>query len=68
MRRLQSAPVWFAITAVLIILTLFVVDGVVGGLVALAAVGALLFACIRALTGQKVDDRTALVGWFGGYF
>jgi len=68
MRHLLSPRLWFINAAVLTILTVFVVRGVAGGLLAAAAIGALLFACIRSLRGQDVDDRTALAGWFGHYF
>ena len=68
MRRLRSARLWFAITAVLTIVTLFFVDGPAGGLIAAAATATLLVACFRALIGKDVDDRAAGAGWFGGYF
>jgi hypothetical protein len=68
MRRLLSARLWFALAAVLIVLTLFVVRGTAGGLVAAAAAASLIFACFRGLRGQKVDDRAAGAGWFGNYY
>jgi hypothetical protein len=68
MRRLLSPRLWFPIAGVLTILTIFVVRGTAGGLLAAAATGAFLFACMRSLAGSKVDDRAAWAGWFGHYF
>jgi hypothetical protein len=67
-RRLLSARLWFAISGVMIVVALFVVQGAAGGVVAAGAAAAFLFACFRALRGRDVDDRPAWAGWFGGYF
>jgi hypothetical protein len=66
-RRLRSAGLWFGIAGVLAVLV-FVVDGPVGGILAIGAFAAVLIGCFRALTGKQVDDRTALSGWFGGWY
>ena len=68
MRYLIAPRLWFAIAAALTVLVLFAVDGTAGGLVAVAAFGSFLFAAIRSVMGDDVDDRAAWVGWFGHYF
>jgi hypothetical protein len=67
-RLLLSARLWFAITGVLAFLAIFIVDGAAGGVIATITVVTLLFACFRGLKGEKVDDGTASVGFFGNYF
>jgi hypothetical protein len=63
----------FALFVVLGILALFVLDGVAGGVAALAAMLVFILACIGALRRQDVDvrrrsDRAGLAGWIGGWF
>jgi hypothetical protein len=64
-RLLRSARLWFGIAGVLAVVVM-VVDGPVGGGVAVAAGAAFLVGCFRGLVGKKVDDRPAFMEWFGG--
>ena len=59
----------FTLSAVLAILSLFVLDGAVSGVVALVAMLVFIAACIQALRGEggETADRTGLAGWFGGW-
>jgi hypothetical protein len=63
----------FALDATLAILAVFILDGVVAGLAALAAMLVFIFACIAALRQPNADlggrtDRTGLAGWIGHWF
>ena len=63
----------FALVAVLLILSLFVLHGAAAGAAAFAAMLGFILACIDALHRQDADvrskaDRTGLAGWFGGWF
>jgi hypothetical protein len=60
----------FTLAAVLVIVSLFVLDGAVSGVAALAAMLVFIAACIQALRGEggEAVDRTGLAGWFGGWF
>jgi hypothetical protein len=69
----RRLPIAFALSAVLAILALFVLDGPAGGVAALAAMLVFILACIGALGREDVDvrrrsDRTGLTGWVGGWF
>jgi hypothetical protein len=68
MRRRRS--VVFALPAILGILAVFVLDGVVAGIAALAAMLAFIGACIHAFRGPGAESaaRTGLGGWIGGWF
>jgi hypothetical protein len=63
----------FVLVVSLAVLGLFVLDGGVAGVASLAALLALIGACIYALRGEDPDavkrsDRTGLTGWIGGWF
>lgn len=63
----------FALVAVLLILSLFVLHGAAAGAAAFAAMLGFILACIGALHRQDADvrrkaDRSGLAGWFGGWF
>jgi hypothetical protein len=63
----------FALVAVLGILAVFVLDGAAAAVAALAAMLGLILACTDALRREDEEvrrkaDRTALAGWFGGFF
>jgi hypothetical protein len=58
----------FALPAVLFVLAVFVLHGPIAGVAALATLLTFIAACIHALRGQAVDDRSALGGWVGGWF
>ena len=63
----------FAIVAVLLILSLFVLHGIAAGVAAFAAMLGFILACIDALRREDADvrrnaDRSGLAGWFGGWF
>ena len=63
----------FAIVAVLLILSLFVLHGIAAGVAAFAAMLGFIVACIDALRREDADvrrnaDRSGLAGWFGGWF
>ena len=60
--------VGFALSAVLFALAVFVLHGPIAGVAALATMLTFIAACINALRGQDVDDRSALGGWVGGWF
>ena len=69
----RRAPIAFALSAVLAILALFVLDGAAGGVAALAAMIVFICTCIGVLRREDADvrrgsDRTGLAGWFGGWF
>jgi hypothetical protein len=69
----HSARLGFVVFAVLTILGLFVLDGAAAGATLLAAMFALILACISALRGQDPADvnhteRVGLSGWIGGWF
>jgi uncharacterized membrane protein len=63
----------FAVDALLGLLAVFILDGAVAGVVALAAMLVFIFACIAALRQPNADsggrtDRTGLAGWIGHWF
>ena len=63
----------FALDAILAILTVFILDGAVAGVAALAVMLVFIFACIGALRQRNADlggrtDRTGLAGWIGHWF
>ena len=71
--RRHRGRIYFALVAVLLILSLFVLHGAAAGAAALAAMLGFILACIDALHRQDADvrrkaDRTGLAGWFGGWF
>ena len=62
-----------ALVGVLLILSLFVLDGAAAGVAAFAAMLGIIPACIDALRREDADvrrdaDRSGLAGWFGGWF
>ena len=71
--RRHRGRISFALVAVLLILSLFVLHGAAAGAAALAAMLGFILACIDALHRQDADvrrkaDQTGLAGWFGGWF
>jgi len=63
----------FALDAILAILAVFILDGAVAGVAALATMLVFIFACIAALRQPNADlggrtDRTGLAGWIGHWF
>jgi len=63
----------FALDAILAILTVFILNGAVAGVAALATMLVFIFACIAALRQPNADlggrtDRTGLAGWIGHWF
>jgi membrane associated rhomboid family serine protease len=71
--RRHRGRIYFALVAVLLILSLFVLHGVAAGVAAFAAMLGFILACIAALRREDADarrkaDRTGLAGWFGGWF
>jgi hypothetical protein len=63
----------FAIVAVLLILSVFVLHGAAAGVAGFAAMLGFIAAGIDTLHRQDADvrrnaDRTGLAGWFGGWF
>ena len=63
----------FALDAVVAILAVFILDGALAGVAALAAMLGFIFACIAALRQPNADlggrtDRTGLAGWIGHWF
>ena len=63
----------FSLDAILAILAVFVLDGTVAGVTAMAAMLVFIFACIAALRQPNADlggrtDRTGLAGWIGHWF
>ena len=63
----------FALVAVLLILSLFVLHGAAAGVAAAAAMLGFVAACIGVLSRKDADikreaDRTGVAGWFGGWF
>ena len=71
--RRHRGRISFALVAVLLILSLFVLHGAAAGAAALAAMLGFIMACIDAMHRQDADvrrkaDRTGLAGWFGGWF
>jgi hypothetical protein len=71
--RRYRGRISFALVAVLLILSLFVLHGAAAGAAAFAAMLGFILACIDALHRQDADarskaDRTGLAGWFGGWF
>ncbi len=62
-----------ALVGVLLILSLFVLDGAAAGVAAFAAFLGFIAACIDVLRRKDADarrdaDRSGLAGWFGGWF
>ncbi|HEX6698077.1 MAG TPA: hypothetical protein VF080_14820 [Solirubrobacteraceae bacterium] len=71
--RRHRGRVSFALVAVLMILSFFVLHGAAAGVAAFAAFLGFIAACIDALHRQDADvrreaDRTGVAGWFGGWF
>jgi hypothetical protein len=71
--RRHRGLISFALVAVLVILSVFVLHGAAAGVAAFAAMLGFILACIDALHRQDADvrrkaDRTGLGGWFGGWF
>lgn len=71
--RRHRGRIYFALVAVLLILSLFVLHGVAAGVAAFAAMLGFILACIAVLAREDADarrkaDRTGLGGWFGGWF
>jgi hypothetical protein len=63
----------FALVAVLLILSLFVLHGAAAGVAAFAAMLGFILAGIDTLRREDADtrrnaDRSGLAGWFGGWF
>jgi hypothetical protein len=63
----------FALDAILAILAVFILDGAVAGVAALATMLVFIFACVAALRQPNADlggrtDRTGLAGWIGHWF
>jgi hypothetical protein len=61
--------VGFALCAALAFVGLFVLDGAVAGAICLAAILALVGACVYALRGEQPEDvtrnaRTGFIGWW----
>jgi hypothetical protein len=71
--RRRRAWLGFALTAVLGLVSLFVLHGVAGGVTSLFAMLAFIGACIYALRGQDQDtigrnQRAGVRGFIGGWF
>jgi hypothetical protein len=71
--RRHRGRISFALVAVLLILSLFILHGAAAGAAAFAVMLGFILACIDALHRQDADvrrkaDRTGLAGWFGGWF
>ena len=71
--RRDRGRISFALVAVLLILSLFVLHGAAAGAAAFAAMLGFILACIDALRREDADvrrnaDRSGLAGWFGGWF
>lgn len=69
----RHAWVGFALSAVLAIAGLFLLDGAAAAAMLLATMLVFIGACIYALKGHEPDtirhnERTGLTGWFGGWF
>jgi hypothetical protein len=63
----------FGLDAILAILAVFILDGAVAGVAALATMLVFIFACVAALRQPNADlggrtDRTGLAGWIGHWF
>jgi hypothetical protein len=59
------AVTWFAITVVLAVVGLFVLDGAASGAVLALAFVTLLTGLIRGLAGEHPDDFPAATGFIG---
>jgi hypothetical protein len=62
-----------ALCVILAILTLFVLDGPLAGVTALATMLLFIATCIQALRSEDPEsvthnERTGLAGWVGGWF
>jgi membrane associated rhomboid family serine protease len=69
----KRGRIYFALVAVLLIFSLFVLHGAAAGVAAFAAMLGFILACIAALRREDADtrrtaDRSGLAGWFGGWF
>jgi hypothetical protein len=69
-RRVRAG---FALSAVLAVLALVVLDGAAAGVASLGAMLAFIGACINGLRGydqgsREDGDRTGIAGWVGGWF
>jgi amino acid permease len=72
-RKRRRVTAWFALFALLMILSLFVLHGTAGGVTSFAAMLVFIGACISALRSYDDEtragsDRTGVAGWIGGWF
>jgi hypothetical protein len=61
----KRAAIWFALTAVLAVVGLFVLDGAASGVVLALAFVTVLTGFIRGLAGEHPDDFPAATGFIG---
>ena len=68
MRHFTAPRRWFILAGVLAVLSIFVVGGAAGGLLAAAAIATFIIGAFISLRGESPEDRTAGAGIFGGWF
>jgi hypothetical protein len=65
--RKSHATIAFALSAVLLVLALFVLDGAARGVASLAAILVFALACMLALRGRETDAPGMERGGWGGF-
>jgi hypothetical protein len=65
--RKSRATIAFALSAVLLVLALFVLDGAARGVASVATILVFALACMLALRGRETDVGTMERGGWGGF-